>query len=97
MYLTLCKSKLHRATVTQAELHSEGSITIDAHLLAAAGIRPFERVQVVNVANGARFDTYAISGAAGSGTHSRSTRGRTPAGSPCAKSRRILSATSHNQ
>ena len=68
MYLTLCKSKLHRATVTQAELHYEGSITVDADLLAAAGIVPFERVQVVNVANGARFDTYAITGAAGSGT-----------------------------
>lgn len=68
MYLTFCKSKLHRATVTQAELHYEGSITIDRDLLAAAGILPFERVQVVNVANGARFDTYAIEGAARSGT-----------------------------
>lgn len=48
--LTLCKSKLHRATVTQAELHYEGSITIDAELLDAAGIVPFERVQVVNIA-----------------------------------------------
>ena len=68
MYLTLCKSKLHRATVTQAELHYEGSITIDADLLKAAGIVAFERVQVVNVANGARFDTYAIVGERGSGT-----------------------------
>lgn len=68
MFLTLCKSKLHRATVTQAELHYEGSITIDADLLRAAGILPFERVQVVNVANGARFDTYAIEGPARSGT-----------------------------
>jgi len=66
--LTLCKSKLHRATVTQAELHYEGSITIDADLLTAAGILPFERVQVVDVTNGARFDTYAIEGARGTGT-----------------------------
>ncbi len=66
--LTLCKSKLHRATVTQAELHYEGSITIDAALLAAANILPFERVQVVDVANGARFETYAIAGKAGSRT-----------------------------
>jgi aspartate 1-decarboxylase len=66
--LTLCKSKLHRATVTQAELHYEGSITIDAALLGAAGIVPFERVQVVDVENGARFETYAIEGKPGSGT-----------------------------
>ena len=68
MFLTLCKSKLHRATVTQAELHYEGSITVAADLLAAADILPFERVQVVDIANGARFDTYAIEGKAGSGT-----------------------------
>ena len=68
MLLTLCKSKLHRATVTQAELHYEGSITVAADLLAAADILPFERVQVVDIANGARFDTYAIAGPAGSGT-----------------------------
>ncbi len=68
MLLTLCKSKLHRATVTQAELHYEGSITIDADLLDAAGILPFERVQVLNIANGERFETYAIAGARRSGT-----------------------------
>ncbi len=68
MLLTLCKSKLHRATVTQAELHYEGSITIDADLLAAANIVPFERVQVVDIANGVRFDTYAIEGKPGSRT-----------------------------
>lgn len=67
MLLTLCKSKLHRATVTQAELHYEGSITIDAALLAAAGILPFERVQVVDVNNGNRFETYTIEGQARSG------------------------------
>jgi aspartate 1-decarboxylase len=66
--LTLCKGKLHRATVTQAELHYVGSITIAADLMAAAGIVPWEKVQVVDVANGARFDTYAVSGRSGSGT-----------------------------
>jgi aspartate 1-decarboxylase len=66
--LTLCKGKLHRATVTQAELHYVGSITIAADLMAAAGIVPWERVQVVDVANGARFETYAVAGPSGSGT-----------------------------
>lgn len=68
MFLTLCKSKLHRVTVTQAELHYEGSITIDAALLEAANMLPFERVQVVDIANGARFETYAIAGKMGSRT-----------------------------
>ncbi len=68
MLLTLCKSKLHRAVVTEANLHYMGSITIDANLMGAAGILPFERVQVVDVANGARFETYAVAGAADSGT-----------------------------
>ena len=68
MLLTLCKSKLHRATVTRAELHYVGSITIDSALMDAAGILPFERVQVVDVANGERFETYALAGAASSGT-----------------------------
>ena len=68
MLLTLCKGKLHRATVTQAELHYVGSITIAADLLRAAGIVPGEKVQVVDVANGARFETYALVGAEGSGT-----------------------------
>jgi len=66
--LTLCKGKLHRATVTQAELHYVGSITIAADLLRAAGIVPWEKVQVVDVANGARFETYALVGPEGSGT-----------------------------
>jgi aspartate 1-decarboxylase len=65
--LTLCKSKLHRAIVTQAALHYEGSITIDSRLLEAADILPFERVQVVDVANGERFETYAVRGEAGTG------------------------------
>ena len=68
MLLTLCKGKLHRATVTQAELHYVGSITIAADLMRAAGIVPWERVQVVDVANGARFETYVLEGTVGSGT-----------------------------
>ena len=68
MLLTLCKSKLHRAIVTEAALHYEGSITIDARLLEAADILPFEKVQVVDVANGERFETYAVRGEPGTGT-----------------------------
>lgn len=60
MYLTLLKGKLHRATVTGTELGYEGSITIDPALLDAAGILPYEQVDVLNVNNGARFTTYAI-------------------------------------
>jgi aspartate 1-decarboxylase len=63
----MCKSKIHRATVTDADLNYEGSITIDPVLLAAADIREFEQVHVVNVNNGARFETYAIHGKRGSG------------------------------
>jgi aspartate 1-decarboxylase len=61
----MCKSKIHRATVTQADLHYEGSITVDASLLEAANIVPYEMVQVYNIHNGARFETYAIPGPAG--------------------------------
>lgn len=68
MLLTVCKSKLHRARVTEAALHYEGSLTVDRALLEAANIVPFERVQVVDIANGARFETYAIEGPPGSGT-----------------------------
>ena len=67
MRRTMCKSKIHRATVTGADLHYEGSITVDATLLAAADMREFEKVQVVNVNNGARLETYLIAGAPGSG------------------------------
>jgi aspartate 1-decarboxylase len=63
----LCKGKIHRATVTEANLNYVGSITIDELLMAAADIYPYERVQVVNVTNGARLETYAIPGAPGSG------------------------------
>lgn len=60
--------KIHRATVTAADLHYIGSITIDEALLEAAGILPFERVQVVDVNNGARLETYTIAGERGGGT-----------------------------
>ncbi len=66
MLLTLLKAKLHRATVTQADLHYEGSISIDRDLLEASGILPHERVDVLNVTNGARFTTYAIEAPRGS-------------------------------
>lgn len=61
------KSKIHRATVTQADLHYVGSITIDAKLMDAANILENERVQIVNVNNGERFETYTIKGEPGSG------------------------------
>jgi aspartate 1-decarboxylase len=67
MYIELLKSKIHRVRITQAELDYVGSITIDKTLLTAAGIREYEKVQVVNVTNGARFETYAMIGEANSG------------------------------
>jgi aspartate 1-decarboxylase len=63
----MCKSKIHRATVTNANLNYQGSITIDSTLLDAADILEYEQVHVVNIANGARFETYAIRGEPGSG------------------------------
>ena len=65
---TRVRSEIHRATVTGADLHYIGSITIDGDLLNAADILPFERVQVVDVNNGNRLETYAIAGESGSGT-----------------------------
>ncbi len=67
MILTLCKSKIHRARVTESELYYEGSLTVDSDLLKASEILPYEKVQVVNVNNGARFETYIIPGEGGSG------------------------------
>ena len=67
MLRTMCKSKIHRATLTDANLHYEGSITIDSDLLHAADILPYEKVQVVNVSNGNRLETYAIDGPSGAG------------------------------
>lgn len=68
MLRKMCKSKIHRATVTDVNLHYEGSITVDRDLLEAADILPYEMVQVLNINNGERFETYAISGPSGSGT-----------------------------
>ena len=67
MLLNMLKGKIHRATVVQAELDYVGSITIDEELLLASGIREYEQVQIVDVNNGNRFETYAIAGEAGSG------------------------------
>jgi len=67
MFLTMFKSKLHRATVTEANLNYVGSITIDQDLLDAAGILVGEKVQIVNNNNGARLETYTIEGKRGSG------------------------------
>jgi aspartate 1-decarboxylase len=63
----MCKGKIHRATVTQANLNYIGSITIDQDLLEASDIYPYEKVQVVNINNGSRLETYTIPGARGSG------------------------------
>ena len=67
MQRIMLKSKIHRATITEADLNYDGSLTIDRILMDAAGIIPFERVKVYNINNGERFDTYAIEGLAGSG------------------------------
>jgi aspartate 1-decarboxylase len=64
---TMLKSKIHRARITQVDLDYEGSITIERSLMEASDILPFERVEVLNVNNGARFSTYAIEGEANSG------------------------------
>ncbi len=68
MQRTMMKSKIHRATVTDANLNYVGSITIDRSLMDAADLREYEQVQVVDIDNGARFETYVIEGPAGSGT-----------------------------
>jgi len=67
MQITVLKSKIHRATITQSELDYVGSITIDSTLIEAAGLYEYEKVQVVNINNGSRFETYVIAGEAGSG------------------------------
>jgi aspartate 1-decarboxylase len=64
---TMLRSKIHRARVTETNVSYEGSITIDSQLLEAADILPYERVEVLNVNNGARFSTYTIEGKRGSG------------------------------
>jgi aspartate 1-decarboxylase len=67
MLVTICKSKIHRAVVTEADLNYEGSITIDENLMKEANLLPYELVQVLNQNNGERFETYVIKGKAGSG------------------------------
>jgi aspartate 1-decarboxylase len=67
MRLTMFKSKIHRATVTHADLSYEGSVTVDAELLEAAGILPYEAVHIWNVTRGSRLITYALEGPRGSG------------------------------
>ena len=67
MILTMLKGKIHRAKVVQAELDYVGSITVDADLLDAAGIMEYEKVQIVDIDNGSRFETYTIAGERGSG------------------------------
>ena len=67
MLRTILKSKIHRATVTEANLYYEGSITIDARLIQAADILEYEKVEVLNLSNGQRIETYVIKGKPGSG------------------------------
>jgi aspartate 1-decarboxylase len=67
MFVTILKSKIHQATVTQANLYYEGSITIDERLMQAAGLLEGEKVEVLNLNNGQRLETYVIKGEAGSG------------------------------
>ena len=67
MNITLLKAKIHRATVTQADLDYVGSITIDSNLLAESGIMEYEMVAIADIDNGSRFETYTIAGEAGSG------------------------------
>lgn len=67
MVIEMLKGKIHRATVTQAELDYVGSITVDEDLLDISGIREYEKVQIVDVNNGSRFETYTIAGERGSG------------------------------
>ncbi len=67
MLLTMFKNKVHRATITQADLNYTGSLTLDRDLMDAAGMLPYEQVHVLNINTGARFETYLIEGAPGSG------------------------------
>jgi len=67
MRRTMMKSKIHRATVTQADLHYVGSLTLDQDLMEAADLLPNEKVQVVDIDNGSRLETYVIAGERGSG------------------------------
>ncbi len=68
MLITVCKSKIHRATITDADLNYIGSISIDTDLMKAADLVPFEKVQIANISNGERLETYVIEAPAGSNT-----------------------------
>lgn len=68
MLRSMLKSKIHRATITDADLNYEGSLTIDSRLMEAADLFPFEQIMVYNISNGNRFDTYVIEGEGGSGS-----------------------------
>lgn len=68
MERTILKSKIHRGTITEADLTYEGSLTLDPEFMRAADILPYEKVHVVNINNGARLETYAIEGVPGTGT-----------------------------
>ena len=68
MLRLMLKSKVHRVTVTEADLNYEGSLTLDQDLIEAAGLREFEGIQVYNITNGSRLETYVITGERGSGT-----------------------------
>jgi len=68
MLITVCKSKIHRAKITEANLNYVGSLTIDEDLMKLADLVEYERISIVNVNNGERFDTYVIRGEPGSGT-----------------------------
>jgi len=68
MLRSMLKSKIHRATITDADLNYEGSLTIDSLLMEAADLLPFEQIKVYNIANGNRFETYVIEGEKGSGS-----------------------------
>lgn len=63
----LLKSKIHRATITDSNIHYQGSMTIDLNLMEAADILPFEQIQIYNISNGERLETYAVAGPRGSG------------------------------
>ncbi|MDH5721094.1 MAG: aspartate 1-decarboxylase [Spirochaetia bacterium] len=67
MMISVLRAKIHRATVTDADLNYEGSLTVDNELLEKTGLREYEKVHVVNINNGARFETYIIKGKPGSG------------------------------
>lgn len=68
MHIPVLYSKIHRATVTDASLHYQGSLTLDRHLMDQAGLVPFQKIEIYNISNGNRFETYVIEGEPHSGT-----------------------------